>query len=82
MTLTNRTLTALAAAATLGVVAIATPQAAQAHGHHHHGHFVFIGAPLGAYAYYDPFSYGGCYWTHRRVWNGVRWHLRRVQICG
>ena len=82
MTRTIKTLNALAAAATFGIAAFAIPQAAQAGGHHHHhGHFVFIGAPLGAYAFYDPY-YGGCYWTHQRVWDGVRWHLRRVQICG
>jgi hypothetical protein len=76
----SKTLAILATAATFGVAA---PQAAQAGGHHHHhGHSVFIGAPLGAYAYYDPFYYGGCYWTRQRVWGGVRWHLRRVQICG
>jgi len=81
---TTKTLTALAAAASFGVAAIAAPQAAQAGGghHHHHARFVFIGAPLGAYAYYDPFYYGECYWTQQRVWDGVRWHLRRVQICG
>ena len=79
---TTKTLTALAAAATFGVAAITAPQTAQARGHHHHGHVIFIGAPLGAYAYYDPSYYGGCYWTRQRVWDGVRWHLRRVQICG
>ncbi|HXZ21998.1 MAG TPA: hypothetical protein VEH78_04460 [Pseudolabrys sp.] len=82
MTRTTKALTALAAAATFGVAAIAAPQVAEARGHHHHRHFIFIGAPIGAYAYYDPFYYGGCYWTHERVWDGVRWHLRRVKICG
>jgi hypothetical protein len=67
----TKTLTALAAAATFGLAVIAASQAAQAGGHHHHhGHFVFVGAPLGAYAYYDPFYYGGCYWTRQRVWDG------------
>jgi hypothetical protein len=28
-------------------------------------------------AYYGP----GCYWTHRRWWDGWRWHSRRVRVC-
>ena len=52
------------------------------------------GAILGAAAangpYYAPGYYGpgpvyyrgpGCYWTHRRFWDGWGWHVRRVRVC-
>jgi hypothetical protein len=54
-----------------------------------------VGAILGAAAansgYYGPGYYYGpgpvyyrdpdCYVTHRRYWDGWRWHVRRVRVC-
>jgi hypothetical protein len=55
-----------------------------------------VGALLGAAAanggyyyapgpyYYapGPYYYGPeCYWTRQRVWNGYRWHSRRIRVC-
>jgi len=54
-----------------------------------------VGAILGAAAansgYYGPGYYYGpgpvyyghrdCYVTHRRYWDGWRWHARRVRVC-
>src|SRR5262245_34079484 len=91
-----RTLTALAAAATLGIAAIAAPQPAEAR----HGGAIAAGvigglavgaligsaaaAPYYGYApgpaYYG--GYGGCYWTRQRFWDGWGWRVRRVQVCG
>ncbi|HEX5211416.1 MAG TPA: hypothetical protein VFW22_06765 [Pseudolabrys sp.] len=55
------------------------------------------GAILGAAAsgpyyggYYGPGYYapgpvyyggGGCYWTHRRFWDGWGWRVHRVRVC-
>lgn len=33
------------------------------------------------YPYYG-YSYGGCYYAPRQVWNGYRWVVRRVEVCG
>lgn len=99
MTKTTKTLTALAAAATLGFAAVA-PQPAQAGGHGGavaagiigglaagaiigsaaaHGHY-YAYSP-GYYYGRGPAYYGGCYWTHRRFWDGWGWQVRRVRVC-
>jgi hypothetical protein len=87
----KKTLTALAAAATLTVALMAAPQQAEAR----HGRIagaiiggLAVGALLGAAAanggyYYAPrpYYYGGCYWTRERYWNGYRWRTHRVRVC-
>jgi hypothetical protein len=94
MTKTTRILTAVAAAATLGLVSVATPQPAEAHGP---GGAIAagiigglaVGALIGATAHgpyygpaYGPGYYGGCYWTRQRVWDGWGWRVRPVRVCG
>jgi hypothetical protein len=49
------------------------------------------GAIIGSAAngYYGGGYYGGpyyaygpsCWWSRQRVWNGYRWHWRRVRVC-
>jgi len=96
MTKTTRILTAVAAAATLGLASVAAPQPAEAHGSG--GAFaagiiggIAAGALIGAAAhgpYYGPAYYGpgpyygGCYWTRQRVWDGWGWRVRPVRVCG
>jgi hypothetical protein len=90
----TRTLTALAAAATLGIAAIAAPQPAEARGGAVAAGIIgglaagaIIGSavhgPYGPYYAYAPGPYygGGCYWTHQRVWDGWGWRFRRVRVC-
>ncbi|HXZ45757.1 MAG TPA: hypothetical protein VEH02_03400 [Pseudolabrys sp.] len=95
MTKTTRILTAVAAAATLGLASVAAPQPAEAHGS---GGAIAAGiigglaagaligaAAHGPYygpAYYGPGPYGGCYWTRQRVWDGWGWRVRPVRVCG
>jgi len=95
MTKTTRILTAVAAAATLGLASVATPQPAEAHGS---GGAIAAGiigglaagALIGAAAHgpyygpanYGPGYYGGCYWTRQRVWDGWGWRVRPVRVCG
>jgi len=35
--------------------------------------------------YYAPgpvyYGGGGCYWTHRRFWDGWGWRVHRVRVC-
>jgi hypothetical protein len=91
----KKTLIAIAAAATLATGTLAVPQPAQArclgcwigagvlggliigsaiaHGPYHGPGYYYGPGP----AYYGP----GCYWTHRRWWDGGRWHRRRVRVC-
>lgn len=88
----TKTLTAIAAAATVALATLAVPQQAEAR----HGRNAAIiggiaaGALLGAaaanggYYYASPpaYYYGPrCYWTRERFWNGYRWHTRRVRVC-
>jgi len=90
----TRTLTALAAAATLGLGAIAAPQPAEAHGSG--GALaagiiggLAVGAIIGSAAAHGPYYgygptpayYGGCYWTQQRVWDGWGWRVRPVRVC-
>ena len=95
MTKTTRILTAVAAAATLGLASVTAPQPAEAHGS---GGAIAAGiigglaagaligaAAHGPYygpAYYGPGYYGGCYWTRQRVWDGWGWRVRPVRVCG
>jgi hypothetical protein len=88
----NKTLTALATAATVAVAAVATPSAAEAHHFGWRGPGFFFGGLAasaliaGAFAprYYDygygPYysSYGPYYNCWRRYWNGWRWVGYRV----
>lgn len=93
----KKTLTAMAAAATLALATVAILQKAEAR----HGHIAgaiigglaagaLIGAATAPYYYGPgPYYYGpgpyydgpDCYWTHQRYWNGYRWHVRRVRVC-
>jgi len=94
MTKTTRILTAVAAAATLGLASVAAPQPAEARGGAiAAGIFggLAVGALIGAAAqgpYYGPAYYGpgpyygGCYWTRQRVWDGWGWRVRPVRVCG
>ena len=87
----RKTLTALAAIATIGVAAVAAPQQAEAR--FRAGPFIgglaagaIIGGALvgprygyGYYGgYYDdgPYAYGGCY--RQRIWTPYGWRFRRV----
>lgn len=91
MTKMTKTLTALAAAATIGLAAVATPQPAEARNGGAIAAGVIGGLAVGALigaaygpGYYAaaPGYYGGCYWTRQRVWDGWGWRFRRVQVCG
>ena len=90
MTKITKTLTAFAAAATIGLAAVATPQPAEARNGGAIAAGVIgglaVGALIGAAAYYAAapgyYGYGGCYWTRQRVWDGWGWRFRRVQVCG
>lgn len=91
----TKTITALAAAATIAVAAIAAPATADARG----GRIaagviggVAAGALIGAAAnggygygpgYYaaGPAAYGDCYLQRQRFWDGYGWRVRRVQVC-
>jgi len=88
MTKTSKTLTALAAAATIGLAAVAAPQPAEARNGGAIAAGIIgglaVGALIGAAAngpYYGP-GYGGCYWTRQRVWDGWGWRARPVRVCG
>lgn len=94
MTKTTRILTAVAAAATLGLASVAAPQPAEARGGAIAAGIIgglAVGALIGAAAqgpYYGPAYYGpgpyygGCYWTRQRVWDGWGWRVRPVRVCG
>jgi hypothetical protein len=92
-----RTLTAIAAAATLGLAAIAAPQQAEARGGALAAGIIgglAVGAIVGSAAAHGPY-YGGpayygpapvyygprCYWTRQRVWTGYGWNWGRVRVC-
>ena len=88
----RKTLTAIAAAATLTLATVAAPQHAEAR--HGRNAAIIGGLALGALAgaaianggyYYAPgpaYYYGPrCFWTSERYWNGWRWHSRRVRVC-
>ena len=93
----TKTLTALAAATTLGFAAIAAPQPAEARGGAIAAGIIgglaagaIIGSAVhGPYYGYGPgynygpapVYYGGCYWTRQRVWDGWGWQFRRVRVC-
>jgi hypothetical protein len=88
MTKTSKTLTALAAAATIGLAAVAAPQPAEARNGGAIAAGIIgglaVGALIGAAAngpYYGP-GYGGCYWTRQRVWDSWGWRARPVRVCG
>ncbi len=97
MTKMTRTLTVLAAAATLRIAAIAAPQPAEAR----NGGAIaagiigglaagaIIGSAVGHGPYYayapGPYYYGGgygCYLSRQRVWDGWGWRIRPVRVCG
>ena len=98
MTKMTRTLTALAAAATIGRVAVAAPQPAEARNGGAIAAGIIgglaVGALIGAaangpygygpgyYAAGPGYGYGGCYWTRQRVWDGWCWRSRPVRVCG
>ena len=88
----RKTLTAIAAAATLALAIVAAPQHAEARNGRNAA--IIGGMALGALAgaaianggyYYAPapaYYYGPrCFWTRERYWNGWRWHTRRVRVC-
>jgi hypothetical protein len=88
----RKTLTAIAAAATLTLATVAAPQHAEAR--HGRNAAIIGGLALGALAgaaianggyYYAPspaYYYGPrCYWAHERYWSGRRWHSHRVRVC-
>jgi hypothetical protein len=88
MTRLTRTLTALAAAATLTFAAVAMPQPAEARG----GRVaagIIGGIASNGYGYYGPRYYAPapiyygprCWWTRERIWDGYGWRLRRVRVC-
>ncbi len=94
MTKMPKTLAALAAAATVAVAAVAAPQPAQAY---YRGGGIaagiigglaagaILGAAVANGPYYGPgpvyYRGAGCYWTHRRFWDGWTWQVRRVRVC-
>ena len=93
----RRTLTTLAAAATLAIAAIAAPAPAQARGGGALAAGIIGGLAAGAiiggaaaYPYgYAPYGYYGgphyaaapCGWRRERFWDGYRWRVHRVQVC-
>jgi hypothetical protein len=92
----TKTLTAIAAAATLGLAAIAAPQQAEARGGALAAGILgglAAGAIIGSAAangpYYGPAYYGpgpayygpACWWTHERVWTPFGWRWHRVRVC-
>jgi len=89
-----KTLTGIAAAATLAIAAVAAPQPAQA------GNGWWVGPAVGGfaagaivgsavarpypyygYAYAPGPYYGGCYWTRHRVATPYGWRWSRVRVC-
>jgi hypothetical protein len=87
----TKTLTVLAAVATIGVAAVAAPQPAQARGGALAAGAIIGSAAHGPYYGYGPGYYygpgpvyyrgGPCYWTHRRFWDGWGWRAQRVRVC-
>jgi hypothetical protein len=67
---------AFAAGAIGGLAAGANIGSAVANGPHYYGYgpgYAYAPGPV----YYGP----RCWWSHRRVWNGYRWHRARVRVC-
>lgn len=88
----KKTLTAIAAAATLAIASVAAPQQADARGGRIAGAIIgglAAGVILGAVAANGPYYYGPgpvyygprCYWTRDRFWDGWGWRSRRVRVC-
>jgi len=87
----TRTLTALTAAAILGIAAVASPQPAKAGdggaiaagviGGLAAGAIIGSAAASGPYYGPAPVYYGDCYWTRERFWDGWGWRVRRVRVC-
>jgi hypothetical protein len=92
----KKTLTALAAAATIAVAAVAAPQQAEARGGRIAAGIIgglAVGAIIGSavnsshygpgYYAYGPGPYYGpaCYWTRQRVFDGFGWRWQRVRVC-
>jgi hypothetical protein len=89
----TRTLTTLAAVATLAIAAVAAPAPAQARGGALAAGVIgglaagaIIGGAAGApYGYYGGGPYyasgPGCGWRRERFWNGYRWRVHRVRAC-
>ena len=85
----TKTLTALAAVATLTVASVAMPQPAEARG----GRIaagIIGGIASNGYGYNGPaYAYGPapvyygphCWWHRECVWDGYGWRLRRVRVC-
>ena len=75
----KKTFAALVAVATIAGSLAATPASAQ-HGVAAPGRY-YEPAPYGAgRGPYDDF--GGCEWVTQRFWDGHRWRVRRVRVCG
>ena len=91
----TRISTALAIAAAVAMGAVASPTTADARWHHHRGFPVApiirglaTGAILGAalarppyYAYEPIYDGPRCYIRRERIWDGWRWHVRRMEDC-
>ena len=88
----RKTLTALAAAATISIAAIAAPTAAEARDGWIAG-AIIGGIALGALAYHRPYFYDGpvfyagppfgprCYWEHYQVRTRYGWRTMRERYC-
>ena len=77
-----------------GIVGGAIIGGAIASSPYYYGPGYYYGGPRyyygpGGYPYYSGYvdapvgpAVGPCYWRRERFWNGYRWHVRRVHICG
>jgi hypothetical protein len=92
----TKTLTALAAAATIAAAATVAPTDAHAGRGAAIAAGIFGGLAVGAligsavaapYGYYGGHYYVGpvyppaCFWQSRRVWDGYGWRRARVRVC-
>lgn len=90
----TRTLTTLAAAATVAIAALVAPAPAEARGGRIAAGIIgglAAGAIIGGAAHaYGPYGYYGgpyyaaepnCGWRRERFWDGYRWRVHRVQVC-
>ena len=93
----RKTLTAIAAAATLALAGVATTQPAQARNGHNAAAIIgglaagaLVGAAVANGPYYGPGYYGPpgpyyyrphCWWSRERYWNGYSWRSHRVRVC-